>query len=112
MTKSDEVDLLRGTLDLLLLELLARGPTHGLGIVRALSEATRSRLRVAQGALYPALHRMERKAWLDSYWATTERNKRAKFYALSRRGRQQLRRQRQQWIRYVDVVQLVIDRPG
>ena len=87
---ADDLDLMRGTLDLFVLKALSWGPMHGLAVVRWLETVTRSELQVEEGALYPALHRMEQKGWLSAEWGVTENNRRAKFYRLTARGRKQL----------------------
>jgi transcriptional regulator len=107
-----EVDLVRGTLDLLILKTLSWGPMHGLAVLRWIEQATREQLQIEEGALYPALHRMEEKGWLDAEWGYTERNRKAKFYRLSARGRKQLADELTRWSRYTSVVGLVISARG
>jgi PadR family transcriptional regulator, regulatory protein PadR len=109
MTERAEVDLVRGTLDLLILKALSWGPMHGLAVLRWIEHITRDQLQIEEGALYPALHRMEEKGWLDAEWGYTDRNRKAKFYRLSPRGRKQLTDQIERWSRYTSVVGLVID---
>jgi transcriptional regulator len=92
MSLSDGV-LIAGTLDVLVLKALSWGPRHGYGIGRWINENTDAVLAVEEGALYPALHRMERRGWLESRWGRTELDRRAKFYGLSRKGRRQLAEQ-------------------
>jgi len=103
-----ELDLVRGTLDLLILKTLSWGPMHGLAVVRWIEQTTKDQLQVEEGALYPALHRMEDKGWLDSEWGLTERNRKAKFYRLTAKGRKQLAAELARWSRYTDVVGLVV----
>jgi PadR family transcriptional regulator len=103
-----ELDLVRGTLDLLVLKTLSWGPMHGLGVVRWIERTTNDQLQIEEGALYPALHRMEDKGWLDSEWGLTERNRKAKFYRLSAKGRKQLAAELSRWALYTDVVGLVV----
>lgn len=105
---SDDVDLLRGTLDLFILKTLTWGPMHGLAIVRWIERVTESRLSVEEGALYPALHRMEQRGLLDAEWGVTEQNRRAKFYRVTRRGRAQLERGTSTWERYVEVASRIL----
>ena len=105
---ADELDLLRGTLDLFILKTLTWGPMHGLAIVRWIERVSESRLQVEEGALYPALHRMEQKGWLEAEWGLTDQNRRAKFYRLTRRGRVQLAGQTSTWERYVRAASLIL----
>jgi len=104
-----DLDLVRGTLDLLVLKTLARGPLHGLAVMRWIEQTTQQELQIEEGALYPALHRMEEKGWLDAEWGYTERNRKAKFYRLTATGRKQLAAQLSRWTRYTRVVGLVIE---
>ena len=103
-----ELDLLRGTLDLLVLKTLSWGPMHGLAILRWIERVTGQRLQITEGALYPALHRMEQRGWLEAEWGYTERNREAKFYKLSPAGRKQLAAELSKWSRYTEAVNLVI----
>jgi transcriptional regulator len=107
-----EVDLVRGTLDLLILKTLSWGPMHGLAVLRWIEDTTRDQLQIEEGALYPALHRMEEKGWLDADWGYTERNRKAKFYRLTARGRKHLASELTRWHRYTNVVGLVIHARG
>ena len=106
------LELLRGTLDLLILKTLSWGPMHGLAVVRWLERATREELQVEEGALYPALHRMEEKGWLESEWGYTEGNRKAKFYRLRAAGRKHLAAEQLKWSRYSRVVELVLAARG
>jgi len=103
------IELLPGTLDLLVLKTLAWGPTHGLGVLRSIELVTRGELQIEEGALYPALHRLEERGWLDAEWGITEKNRRAKFYRLTTAGRRQLAAEVTRWSRYANVVQLVLE---
>jgi transcriptional regulator len=103
-----DLDLLRGTLDLLVLKTLSWGPMHGLAVLRSIERTTRERLQIEEGALYPALHRMERKGWLDAEWGFTENNRKAKYYRLTAAGRKQLAAELSKWSRYTEAVELVI----
>src|SRR3954469_12220307 len=85
------VDVLQGTLDLLVLKTLSWGATHGYGIARWIQQVTDDVLQIEEGSLYPALHRLEKRGWVESDWGVSENNRRAKFYALTARGRAQLR---------------------
>jgi PadR family transcriptional regulator PadR len=103
-----DLDLVRGTLDLLIMKTLSWGSMHGLGVVRWIEQTTHDQLQIEEGALYPALHRMEKKGWLDAEWGYTEKNRKAKFYRLSARGRKQLTSELTRWSRYTNVVGLVL----
>jgi transcriptional regulator len=111
MSDSD-LELVRGTLDLLILKTLSWGPMHGLAVVRWIEGTTHQRLQVEEGALYPALHRMEQKGWLDADWGLTDRNRKAKFYRLTPRGRQQLVAELSKWSRYTEAVGMVLAADG
>lgn len=103
------VEILPGTLELLVMKAVASVESmHGFDILRWLRDATDEALIVEEGSLYPALHRMERRGWLDSEWGVSERGKRAKYYRLTGAGRQELARQETGWLRYVDVVGRVL----
>jgi PadR family transcriptional regulator, regulatory protein PadR len=107
-----DLDLLRGTLDLLILKTLSWGPMHGLAVLRWIETTTGDRLTIEEGALYPALHRMEEKGWLEAEWGVTERNRKAKFYRLSALGRRQLAAELSKWDRYTEAVGLVLAARG
>jgi PadR family transcriptional regulator PadR len=102
------LDLLHGTLDLLVLRTLSGGPMHGYTVARRIRDRSREVLLVEEGALYPALHRLERKGWIESEWGLSENNRRAKFYQLTARGRKQMREELAGWERYVAAVTRVI----
>jgi transcriptional regulator len=95
-TESDN-SLLQGSLDLLVLRTLAGGAKHGYAIARHIHLVTDEALRIEEGSLYPALHRMERRGWIESEWGASESNRRAKFYRLTRMGRSQLKQQTAAW---------------
>jgi PadR family transcriptional regulator PadR len=107
MPKPD-VELLQGTLDVLVLKTLSWGPRHGYAVVRWIEQVTGAVLVVEEGSLYPALHRLERKGWISSEWGVSENNRRAKFYALTPAGRQQLRAQTANWQRFATAVSRVL----
>jgi PadR family transcriptional regulator PadR len=107
-----DLDLLRGTLDLLVLKTLSWGPMHGLAVLRWIEQAAHDQLQIEEGALYPALHRMEEKGWLEAEWGYTERNRKAKFYRLTAQGRKQLAAEVSKWSRYNSVVELVLAARG
>ncbi len=93
------MDLLQGTLDLLILKTLALGPLHGLGVSRRLEQITRGAFQVKPGSLFPALHRMEEAGWLVSSWGESENNRRARYYRLTSAGRKQLETEERNWQR-------------
>ncbi|MBR9988287.1 MAG: PadR family transcriptional regulator [Gemmatimonadetes bacterium] len=101
---SDDRGLLQGTLDLLILRTLSWGPAHGYGIASWIEQVTEDALRVEEGSLYPALHRMERKGWVEPEWGVSENNRRAKFYRLTAEGRSQLAQKTRGWNRLMAVV--------
>jgi len=109
---AEDLDLLRGTLDLLILKTLSWGPMHGLAVLRWIEQVTDQRLQITEGALYPALHRMEQKGWLDADWGYSDRNREAKFYKLTAAGRRQLTAELSKWSRYTEAVNVVIAAQG
>jgi transcriptional regulator len=109
---TDDLDLLRGTFDLLLLKTLSWGPMHGLGVLRWIESVTRDRLQIEEGALYPALHRLEQRGWLEAEWGYTEKGRRAKYYQLTAAGRRQLAAELHKWSRYSEAVRLVLTAEG
>ena len=94
-----QLELLQGTLDLLILQALAAGELHGLGISRRVAQLTRNTIDVKPGSLFPALHRMEEEGWLAAQWGESENNRRAKYYRLTRAGRRQLETEASRWER-------------
>lgn len=94
---ANQVELLQGTLDLLILKTLALAPLHGLGISQRLEQVTRGTFQVKPGSLFPALHRMEERGWLASFWGGSENNRRAKFYELTKTGRRRLDLETERW---------------
>ena len=103
-----DLDLLRGTVDLMILKTLSWGPMHGLAVLRWIERVTADRLQIEEGALYPALHRMEQKGWLEATWGYTEKNRKAKFYRLTPRGRRQLAEELSKWSRYTEAMELLL----
>ena len=95
----EKSDLLQGTLDLLILKIVALGPVHGYGISLRIRQISQEVLKVQQGSLYPALHRLEKRGWLASDWGESENGRQAKFYKLSSKGRKQLAREESSWRR-------------
>jgi PadR family transcriptional regulator, regulatory protein PadR len=108
ITRSETMNLLQGTLDLLVLKSLIFGPRHGYGVARWVRETTDGTLEIEEGALYTSLHRMERKGWLESDWGVSENNRRAKYYSLTADGRKQLAAESTAWTRYAEAVFKVI----
>jgi transcriptional regulator len=102
------LDLPQGTLDLLILKALSLEPEHGWAITQRLRQISKDALQVQQGSLYPALHRLERRGWIRARWGATENNRRARFYELTARGRQQLEAEAEAWQRLVAAVGLVL----
>ena len=102
------LDLLQGTLDLLVLKALSWGSAHGYSVATWIRERSDDAFLVEEGALYPALHRLERRGWVDSEWGLSENNRRAKFYQLTSKGRSQLRSEVSLWERYVSAVGKVL----
>jgi transcriptional regulator len=107
MTKPT-IDLLQGTLDLLILKTLSWGPAHGYAVARWIDQLTGEVLQVGEGSLYPALHRLDERGWVESEWRLSEHNRRAKFYRLTTKGRQQLRAETAMWTQFVDAVGRVL----
>ena len=107
MTRS-ELDLLKGTLDVLILRTLAKQEMHGYAVSRSIHERTRGVLTVEDAALYQSLHRLERRGHVTARWGRSENNRRAKFYALTERGRRQLDEETDSWRSYVDAVSRVL----
>jgi len=103
-----DADTLYGTLNLLVLQSLKEGPLHGLAVARRIDSETRGQLRVEEGALYPALHRLERDGLLEGNWGRTDENRRAKFYRLTRKGRRHLEREVARWSRHAEAVASVL----
>jgi PadR family transcriptional regulator, regulatory protein PadR len=105
------LEVLRGTLDLLILKAVSWGPTHGYGVARWIEQATDDVLRIEEGSLYPALHRLETRAWIDSEWGVSDNNRRAKYYSLTAKGRAQLRVETMTWTRYAEAVFAALEAP-
>jgi len=101
-------DLVQGTLDMLLLKILALQPMNGFAISQRLTQVSGDVLQVSDGSLYPALHKLEQEGWIKSAWKTTENNRRAKFYSLTRLGRRQLEKEAQNWNRLAAAISQVV----
>jgi PadR family transcriptional regulator PadR len=104
MPAAPELELVRGTLDLLILKTLSWAPMHGLAVLRWIESSTQGQLQIEEGALYPALHRLEHKGWLDAEWGYTDQARKAKFYRLTPAGRKQLTAELSRWQRYTQAV--------
>lgn len=106
--KNDPDQLVQGTLDMLVLRALEDGARHGYDVLRHLSATTRGGLEIQEGAIYPALHRMAARGWLEAEWGLSQNNRRAKFYCLTSTGRDRLETEVRTWRRYVDLVDAVL----
>ncbi len=104
----EKSDLLQGTLDLLILKIVALGPVHGYGISQRIRQISNEVLQVQQGSLYPALHRLEKRDWLEATWGESENGRQAKFYKLSAKGRKQLAAEESNWNRLSGAVGLIL----
>jgi transcriptional regulator len=105
----EHIDLPQGTLDLLILKTLALGPRHGWAISERLHQISSATLDIRQGSLYPALHRLERRGWIKASWGTSDNNRRAKYYELTKRGRARLDTEITAWRKLSDVVSQVLE---
>lgn len=109
MGKTHRGELVQGTLDMLVLKTLARGPMHGWGIAQSIQEISEDILRVEEGSLYPALHRMQLDGLIDAEWGQSENNRRAKFYQLTARGRKVLADETDHWRQLARAIALVME---
>jgi PadR family transcriptional regulator PadR len=105
---TNNADVLQGTLDMLILKALSLEPMHGWGISQRIQQISRDVLQINQGSLYPALHRLERRAWIEADWGTSENNRRAKYYRLTALGKKQLTEERASWQRFMIAVERVM----
>ena len=103
------IDLPQGTLDLLILRAVSLEPQHGWAISERIQQVSSDVLRIQQGSLYPALHRLERSGWIKARWGTSENNRRAKFYELTKKGRQQLEFEKDAWVKLTTAVAQVLE---
>ena len=99
-----QIDLLQGTLDMLILKAVALGPLHGYGVLLRIQQISGNRLQIQQGSLYPALYRLEHQRWIASEWGESENNRRAKYYRLTAAGRRQLQAETRSWNRMTEVI--------
>lgn len=106
--KEQKAEFLKGTLDMLVLKVVALGPIHGYGISQRIQQISQDFFQVQQGSLYPALHRLEDRGWLQAEWRDTETGREAKFYTLTRKGRKQLEAEVSNWQQISDAVALIL----
>ena len=108
----ERLDLPQGTLDLLILKTLSLEPMHGWAIADRLRQVSRAMLQVPQGSIYPALHRLERRGWIAAEWAASDNNRKAKYYAITKAGKRQVKEERANWERLAAVMSRVISASG
>ena len=107
-----ELNVLRSSVDLVILKALSWGPRHGYAVAEWIEQATNATILLEEGTLYPALHRLERKGWVDAEWGVSDNNRRAKFYDLTRSGRAQLRREAPTWLRHAEAIAAALRAPS
>lgn len=112
MSPLEKTDILQGTLDLLILKVVALGPVHGYGIAQRIRQISKDVLQVQQGSLYPALHRLEKRGWLAADWGESTNGRQAKFYRLSAKGRKHLAAEEKTWNRLARAVELILVAQG
>jgi PadR family transcriptional regulator PadR len=105
---SKPTDLVQGTLDLLILQVIAHEPVHGWAIAQRLKQMSKGVLQVSQGSLYPALHKLEQHGWIQGKWAESDNHRRAKYYSLTRAGRKALTQETAQWERLTAAISLIV----
>jgi len=105
---SKPTDLVQGTLDLLILKVIALEPMHGWAVAQRISQMSNDVLQVGQGSLYPALHKLEQQGWIEAEWRDSENNRRAKYYTLTREGRRALNQEAAQWERLAAAISLIV----
>jgi PadR family transcriptional regulator, regulatory protein PadR len=103
-----QTDLLQGTLDMLILRVLSRGEMHGWGIADRIEQVSKNVLSVGEGSLYPALYRLQDQGWIESEWGTSENNRKAKYYRLTKAGRKQLEVEQESWDRLTDAIAAIM----
>jgi transcriptional regulator len=106
---SKPTDLVQGTLDLLILKVIAIEPMHGWAIAQRISQMSKDVLQVGQGSLYPALHKLEQQGWIEPEWRESENNRRAKYYTLTRDGRRAMKQEAAQWERLSSAISLIVN---
>ena len=99
-----QLDVLQGTLDMLILKAVSLGPLHGYGILLRIQQISKDRLEIQQGSLYPALYRLEHQGWITSEWGESENNRKAKYYQLTAAGKSRLKNEAEKWNRMADVI--------
>lgn len=109
MAKTPGVDLLSGTLDMLVLKAVSLGPLHGYGVLLRIQQLSQNRLEIQQGSLYPALYRLEHEGWIAGDWGTSENNRRARFYRLTAAGRRRLDAEIKKWDQFAAVIGTILD---
>jgi PadR family transcriptional regulator PadR len=109
--RKDRMELLQGTLDMLILQSLQWGPQHGLGLSQMIRRKSEELIKIEAGSLYPALHRLEQQGWVVAEWKTSDKNQRAKYYRLTAKGKKQLTAEQSKWSRLLRAIRLVM-RPG
>ena len=112
MAKDERANMLQGTLDLLILHAMSLGPMHGWGVSQRIRDLSGDVLRVNQGSLYPALHRLEYRGLVHAEWGTSENNRRAKIYSLTPKGERRLGVEHHDWLRFMDAMQQVLEAPA
>src|SRR5437867_12884063 len=108
MMKAPKSDLLQGTLDMLILKIVALGPIHGYAISQRIQQISKDALQVQQGSLYPGLHRLENRGWVAAKWGQSESGREAKFYSLTKKGRTQLEAETRNWARLSEAIGLIM----
>jgi PadR family transcriptional regulator PadR len=109
MANETPVDLLKGTLDMLVLKAVSMGPLHGYGVLLRIQQISQNRLEIQQGSLYPALYRLEHEGWIAGEWGQSENNRRARFYHLTSAGRRRLNTETKKWSEFADVVGTILN---
>jgi PadR family transcriptional regulator, regulatory protein PadR len=109
MAKNTAVDLLQGTLDMLVLKAVSLGPLHGYGVLLRIQQISQDRLEVQQGSLYPALYRLEHEGWLAGEWGQSENKRRARYYRLTAAGRRRLEAETRKWHEFADVIGVILN---
>jgi PadR family transcriptional regulator, regulatory protein PadR len=112
MARNTAVDLLQGTLDMLVLKAVSLGPLHGYGVLLRIQQISQDRLEVQQGSLYPALYRLEHEGWIAGEWGQSENNRRARYYRLTAAGRRRLEIETKKWNQFAEVIGVILNTAG